>query len=102
MNPEQARANMVKEWGLEKLSQEEQDSYIERIGKLIYQAVIVRASEEMSSADQAAFDAFMNEHPEAEAPAILDFLSGRIDTFAALIAEETAKLKEMLVPQPVA
>ena len=102
MNPEQAREKMVAEWGLEKLSMEEQDSYIERIGKLIYQAVIVRAAEEMSSADQAAFDAFMNEHPEADAPVILDFLNGRIATFAAIIAEETAKLKEMLVPQAVA
>ncbi len=102
MNPEQARATMVKEWGLEKLSSEEQDSYIERIGTLIYQAVIVRASEEMSAADQTAFDTFMNEHPEADAPVILDFLSGHITTFAAIIAEETAKLKEMLVPQAVA
>ncbi len=98
MDTNATREMMVKEWGLEGLSEEERDSFIERIGKLIYQAIILRAADDMAEGDKAAFDAFMTAHPDADAPSILDFLSSRIANFSQLVAEETAKLKELLTP----
>jgi len=101
MDTENTKEMMIKEWGLQNLPEETRDSFIERIGKLLYQAIILRAVDEMPEQDKKMLDTFMRTHAEADAASILDFLSTRIPNFAQLVTEENAKLKELLAP-PVA
>ncbi len=101
MDAAKIKQSMIEQWGLSAVSPAEQDEYIDRIGKLLYQAVILRVTEDMTDEDKDALDTFMSQNPEADAVQILDFLSTRIPDFSQILGEETAKLKELIAP-PVA
>ena len=91
------KQRMVQEWGLEKMSPAEQNSFIDRIGQTLYHAVAMRATEEMSEEDQNTFEAFLaKEGDEVDMLTVLEYLKTHVAAFDQLVAEETAKLKEEL------
>ena len=95
MNPNLSK-DLVEEWGLKSLPEEKQAEIVERIGRLIYQAVLVRSLDILSEKEQTELDLLLDE--DATTPEeVLLFLKSKIPTFDQLIIEERDKLKEDLI-----
>ncbi len=90
MNP--ISKDIVSEWGLGDLPQEEQIDMVDRIGRLIYQAILVRSLDILSEVEQDEFDLLLNEDATTPEDVVL-FLERKIPTFTLLLKEEIAKLK---------
>ncbi len=90
MNP--LSKDIVSEWGLGDLPQEEQIDMVDRIGRLIYQAILVRSLDILSDVEQDEFDLLLNEDATTPEDVVL-FLERKIPTFTLLLKEEVAKLK---------
>lgn len=88
--------DIIKEWGLQSLSEIKQVEMVERIGKIIYQAILVRALDILSDKEQTEFDELLDldtTTPEE----VLKFLASKIPTFDQLVLEERKSLKEDLL-----
>ena len=90
--------DIVKEWGLQTLSEPKQVEMVDRIGRIMYQAILVRALDILSEKEQTEFDLLLDE--DATTPDdVLGFLQSKIPTFEKLVLEERQKLKDdLLVP----
>jgi hypothetical protein len=87
--------DVVKEWGLETMPLEKQADMVDRIGKMIYQAVLVRSLDILSEKEQTEFDLLLDE--DATTPQdVLAFLQSKIPTFEQLVLEERTNLKQDL------
>lgn len=90
--------DIIKEWGLATLSPEKQLEMVERIGRIIYQAVLVRTLDILSEKDQDEFDALLDK--DATTPdEVLAFLQKKIPTFDQIMLEERKSIKEDLLVQ---
>ena len=89
----QLSKNIVEEWGLSKLSPEEQLDMVERIGRLIYQAILVRSLDILSSEEQDELDLILD-NDETTPDDILHFLEMKIPTFESMLKNEIDSLKE--------
>lgn len=90
MNP--LSKDIVSEWGLGELPQEEQIDMVDRIGRLIYQALLVRSLDILSEVEQEEFDLLLDEDITTPEEVVL-FLERKIPTFKLLLKEEVSKLK---------
>ncbi len=90
MNP--LSKDIISEWGLGELPQEEQIDMVDRIGRLIYQAILVRSLDILSEIEQDEFDALLNEDTSTPEEVVI-FLERKIPTFKVLLKEEVGKLK---------
>jgi len=89
---------IIQEWGLGKLPEEKQVELVERIGRMIYQAVLVRALDILSEKEQVELDLLLDEDVTTPQD-VLVFLNSKIPTFERLVQEERISLKEdILVP----
>ena len=89
---------MIREWGLEDLPEEKQVEMVDRIGRLLYQAVLVRTLDILSDKDQEEFDALLDLDTTTPQE-VLVFLNSKISTFEQLVTEERNNLKEeLLIP----
>jgi hypothetical protein len=84
--------NIISELGLDQLSQEEQEQVLERIGKIIYQAVLERVLGRLSEEDAQKLDELLDGDPSGEE--ILAFLRERIDNIDEIIQEEAQKFRQ--------
>jgi len=90
--------DIVKEWGLGALPEIKQVEMVERIGRIIYQAILVRALDILSEKEQTEFDDLLNQDSTTPEE-VLKFLASKIPTFDQLVLEERASLKEdLLIP----
>jgi len=90
--------DIVKEWGLGALPLEKQIDIVDRVGKMIYQAVLVRALDILSEKEQTEFDLLLDEDT-ATPQDVLAFLQSKIPTFEQLVLEERQNLKkDLLIP----
>ncbi|MEY4602600.1 MAG: hypothetical protein RL292_541 [Candidatus Parcubacteria bacterium] len=90
MNP--LSKDIISEWGLGELPQEEQIDMVDRIGRLIYQALLVRSLDILSEVEQEEFDLLLDEDTTTPEEVVL-FLERKIPTFKLLLKEEVSKLK---------
>jgi hypothetical protein len=90
MNP--LSKDIVSEWGLGDLPPQDQIDMVDRIGRLIYQAILVRSLDILSEVEQEEFDLLLNEDTTTPEEVVL-FLERKIPTFKILLKEEVAKLK---------
>lgn len=90
MNP--LSKDVIAEWGLGDLPQEEQIDMVDRIGRLIYQAVLVRSLDILSEAEQEELDLLLDEDTSTPEDVVI-FLEHKIPTFRLLLKEEIGKLK---------
>ena len=90
--------DMVAEWGLGKLPEIKQVEMVDRIGRLLYQAILVRSLDILSEKEQTEFDLLLDE--DATTPEdVLKFLATKIPTFEQMRQEEVNKLKgDLFVP----
>ena len=92
--------DMVAEWGLGALPEIKQVEMVDRIGRLLYQAILVRSLDILSEKEQEEFDLLLDEDSTTPQD-VLAFLASKIPTFEQMRQEEVAKLKEdLLVPVP--
>lgn len=90
--------DIVCEWGLEGLTEPKQIELVERIGKLLYQAVLVRSLDILSEKEETELDILLDTD-SATAQDVLAFLQSKIKTFSDVVTEERQKLKDdILVP----
>ena len=89
---------IIKEWGLEPLPKDKQSDVADRIGKMIYQAVLVKALDILSEQEQTEFDQLLDDNATTPQD-VLAFLKSKIPTFDQLVLEERQNLKkDLLVP----
>ena len=90
--------DIIKEWGLKSLPKAKQEEMVERIGKLVYQAILVRSLNILSEEEQDEFDKLLDKD-ETTPQDVMTFLHSKIPTFQELLSGEREKLKmELLVP----
>lgn len=90
--------DIIKEWELGSLPEERQKEVVERIGKIIYQALLVRSLDILSEKEQDEMDVLLNK--DATTPEdILSFLQKKIPSFEKLVLQERDSLKNDLLVQ---
>ncbi len=85
--------NIIQELSLDVLPEKEQEEAILRIGRIIFQAVLIRVMEELSTREKNEFDKLLREKPDDE-KAILDFLKSKIPNLDEIVNEEVAAFKK--------
>ena len=87
MNP--IKDNIIKDLELNKLSPEEQEETLLRVGNIIYQNVLMRVLEVMPDKDQDEFEKILDGNGSAEE--IFTFLKNKNPNFEQIIMEESKK-----------
>jgi hypothetical protein len=94
----QLSQDVIHEWGLGELDAAKQVEMVDRIGRLMYQAILVRALDILSDKEQTEFDLLLDEDTTTPND-VLAFLAAKIPTFEQLVRDERNKLKmELLLP----
>ena len=88
--------DIIKEWGLGSLSEAKQLEMVERIGRILYQAILVKSLDILSEKEQTEFDLLLDEDTTTPEN-VLAFLQSKIPTFEQLVVEERKNLKEDLL-----
>ncbi len=88
--------NIIQEWGLEGMSETAQVDFVDRVGKLLYQAILVRSLDILSEKEEIELDLLLDEDTSTPQD-VLVFLQSKIKTFDILVAEERDKLKGEVV-----
>ncbi len=91
--------NIIKYLGLENLDEEKQKETLLRIGKVIYQAVMMRVVDLLDEESQKEFNNLLDEvgTDESKQNKIMEFLKEKIPNFDEIAQEEIAKFKEETV-----
>jgi hypothetical protein len=93
--------DIIREWGLLDLPETKQVELVDRIGKLLYQAILVRSLDILSEKEEGELDVLLDKDATT-AQDVLVFLASKIKNFDAIVAEEREKLKEdVMVPAQV-
>ncbi|MDQ5948985.1 MAG: hypothetical protein QG589_110 [Patescibacteria group bacterium] len=87
---------IITEWGLQSLPEQKQIEIVDRIGHMLYQAVLVRSLDILSDEEQEEFDVLLDNDGTTPQD-VLVFLHSKIPTFQLLVAEEKDKLKDELM-----
>lgn len=64
--------DIIKEWGLENLSPDKQEETVERIGRILYQAILVRSLDILSEQEQEEFDQLLDKDETTPQVALAD------------------------------
>jgi len=86
---------IIKNWGLEHMSSEEQESILDKVGTLVFQAVVSRGLSLLSEEDQEKLDKEL-EGKENSPEYALDFFNNHISGFEVVIADEVESIKRQL------
>jgi len=82
---------LIKEFGLESLSPEEQEDYIDQVGELVLQGVLIKSLSALSPEQALQLEAMIDAGKEQED--ILHFLQTSIPSFVNLVQDEVAVVK---------
>ncbi len=90
--------DVIKEWGLTSMPATEQNTMVERIGRILYQAILVRSLDILSEKEQVEFDELLDQ--DSTTPdEVLAFLQKKIPTFEQMVLDEKKSLKDdILIP----
>ncbi len=86
------KENLIELFELEKLSAEKGAEMVERLGKLVFQSVLVRVLPMLSELELNEYEKIIN--GKAEFDTIIIFLSEKIPDFDKIIKEETESLRD--------
>jgi len=90
--------DIINEWGLSSLPPEKQNDMVDRIGRMIYHAILVRALDILSENEQMEFDQILDQDTTTPKE-VFTFLQSKIPTFNQLVSEERNNLKsDLLIP----
>lgn len=79
---------------LDKLPPDKAAEIVERLGKLVFQAVLVRVLPTLSKADMAEYDKTLEAREGGEA--VLNFLGEKVPNFKEIVKEEVENLRTEL------
>ncbi len=88
--------DIIKEWNIKSKSDVETGSDALRIGKTIYQAILVRSLDILNEEEEEALDTLLD-NDSTTTEDVLKFLKSKIPTFDILVKEEREKIKGELV-----
>ena len=88
-------SEIIKEWNRGSLPEDKRVLAINRISRLVLQALMVRSLDILSSEEQTELDDLMNEDSTTSEDILL-FLKSKIPTFNALVREERNNLRSSL------
>lgn len=87
--------DLEKELGFENLSLEQQKNLTERMGQLLFQAVLTRVIEVLTDEEKDQLDQVLSKDGETEYPEeLIEFLNSKVSNLSEIIAEEVAQLKK--------
>ncbi|MEA2112700.1 MAG: DUF5663 domain-containing protein [Patescibacteria group bacterium] len=91
--------NIIKYLHLENLDEAKQEKTLLRIGKVIYQAMMLRIMEILTEEEQKEFEKVLDEvgTDENRQSEVIDFLKSKIPNLDEISKEEITKLKEETV-----
>lgn len=78
------------------LPKEEQTEMVERLSRIVYQAILVKSLDILSENEQTALDSLLDDD-KTTANDVLNFLKSKIPTFDILLEDEKMNLKEDLL-----
>ena len=87
---------IIKEWNLASLPEQKQKEMVDRVGRVLYQAILVRTLDILSENDGAELDLLLDKD-STRAEDVLVFLKGKIPKFDKVVAEERKNIKEHLL-----
>lgn len=87
-----AQKTIMTEFGFDKLPEDQQADLYQRIGTVLFQAVMLRALDELNEQEQNALDAFVGEHPD-DPEALMGYLREHVAGFDELVADEVARFR---------
>ena len=89
---EEFNKKIAEDFGLENMDSREQERMIEKIGNLLFEAVVERAVDVM---DDSAMSDFENTIAEAgsDYQKIISFLKSKVPGFDEIVSEELSRLK---------
>ncbi len=85
--------NIIKELGLDMLPEKEQQEALLRVGKIIFQSVLIRVMEELNTKGKNQLTKLLTEKPDDE-KIILDFLKSKIPDLNKIVNEEIIHFKQ--------
>ncbi|MBL7058590.1 hypothetical protein ISS03_04590 [Patescibacteria group bacterium] len=90
------KRDITKELGLDSLPEEERQKVLERIGKLIYESVMIRVVEVLDEEDQDAFASILEEvdGDPAGGDKILKFIKSKVPNIEEIVEEEVVRFKQ--------
>lgn len=88
--------DIVKEWDLTSVPVEKREEVVNRIGRILYQAILVRTLDILSDIEQDELDELLNKNTTTPKDVLL-FLKSRIPTFDILLREERDALKGQIL-----
>lgn len=83
---------ITEEWNLIDVPADKKEEIVNKIGRILYQAVLVRTLDILSDEEQTELDEMMNRNSTTPKDVML-FLKKKIPTLDALIKEEKDNLK---------
>ncbi len=89
---EEVRKNIISLFEIEKLPEEKQEETITKIGKIIFQAVLIRVLPLMEEEDRLEYEKLVESGVEAEA--LLDFFFEKVPGFLQIVAEESENFRK--------
>lgn len=87
---------IIKEWDLASIPEDRKEEVVNRIGRILYQAVLVRTLDILSDVEQDELDELMNKNTTTPKDVLL-FLKSRIPTFDELLREERDNLRNEIL-----
>lgn len=93
-DPQAIYSEVIKSFDLEEMPLELQENFLIQFGGMVYEAVMMRAAEEIPESQYAEFDELIASDPEIEQ--VFGFLETSIPHFETIVSEETARVKKDL------
>jgi hypothetical protein len=85
--------NIIKELGLDKLPEKEQEETLLNMGKIIFQSVLIRTMEELDDKGKDEFEKILSEKSNNE-EAIMSFLCSKLPNLNKIVDDEVSKFKQ--------
>ncbi len=87
--------DLIKDWGLESLPEKKRFEIMDRLGTMLYQAILVRSLDFLSDKEEDELDGILDKDATTVQDVML-FLRTKIPTLELLIKDEMRKLREDL------
>lgn len=85
------KENLMDLFELDKMPPEKATEMVDRLGKLVFQAVLVRALPALSEEDLAEYEKIVDSKQEGDV--LFKFLSEKVPNFDNIVAEESENLR---------
>jgi hypothetical protein len=86
------RNNIISLFGIETLPEEKQEEVIGKIGKMIFQAVLMRVLPMLEEEDLKDYDALVSQKPGPDE--VMGFFLDKVPNFLDIVAEESENFRK--------